>query len=114
MSQVGQADSSDSVDVDDKSAGNNNDGERAKHSTLGCHRHHLDGGGGSGPSDNEGGASGSGRSSLWNSPTLRRVFAPLKQSLSVSAEHIPRPKSPLSNLPWNLKQSAMAKCQSID
>lgn len=63
----------------------------------------------------EGGGSGS--ASLWSSPTLRRVFAPLKQSLSVSADSLPNRtnKSPLVKTPWaNIRLAQMSKCQSVD
>ncbi len=62
----------------------------------------------------EGSPASSGTRSLWESPTLRKVIAPLKQSLSVSAEHLPRARSPLSKVPWAIRQANMAKCQSFD
>ncbi|TRY60992.1 hypothetical protein TCAL_08404 [Tigriopus californicus] len=64
-----------------------------------------------------GAGGGSGSASLWSSPTLRRVFAPLKQSLSVSADSLPNRtnKSPLVKTPWaNIKLAQMSKCQSVD
>eukprot|EP00095_Tigriopus_kingsejongensis_P006112 maker-scaffold872_size86337-snap-gene-0.17 protein:Tk06112 transcript:maker-scaffold872_size86337-snap-gene-0.17-mRNA-1 annotation:"PREDICTED: uncharacterized protein LOC103573133" len=64
-----------------------------------------------------GGPSSSGTGSLWSSPTLRRVFAPLRQSLSVSADSLPNKtsKSPLVKTPWaNIRLAQMSKCQSVD
>ena len=64
---------------------------------------------GSGP----GGGGGGGSSSLWDSPAIQRVIAPLKQTLSMSAEHLPpRAKSPLARMQWAIRQSQ--KCQSVD
>ena len=64
---------------------------------------------GSGPMG--GGVGGS--SSLWDSPAIQRVIAPLKQTLSMSAEHLPpRAKSPLARMQWAIRQSQ--KCQSVD
>ena len=52
-------------------------------------------------------------SSLWDSPAIQRVIAPLKQTLSMSAEHLPpRAKSPLARMQWAIRQSQ--KCQSVD
>ncbi len=89
------------------SAASSHDEQQQQHQQ----QHHH---GGSGERLEAGGGSGRG-SSLWNSPTLRRVFGPLKQSLSVSAENLPRARSPLPTLPWSLRQATqMSKCQSID
>ena len=70
------------------------------------------------PGLDKGGASSAGSStgSLWASPTLRRVIAPLQQSLSMSAENLPnKAKSPLSRVPWaNIRLAQMSKCQSVD
>ena len=56
---------------------------------------------------------GGGSSSLWDSPAIQRVIAPLKQTLSMSAEHLPpRAKSPLARMQWAIRQSQ--KCQSVD
>ncbi len=84
---------------------NNNEGEKADRDA---------GGSGGGHSDGEDGrstSSAAGRS-LWDSPTLRRMFAPLRQSLSVSADNLPRAPSPLPTIA--LKLSQMSKCQSFD
>ena len=59
------------------------------------------------------GPPGGGSSSLWDSPAIQRVIAPLKQTLSMSAEHLPpRAKSPLARMQWAIRQSQ--KCQSVD
>ena len=79
----------------------------------------TDGGGGGDdagtpPNSATGSAPGSaGSGSLWDSPTIQRVIAPLKHTLSVSAEHLPpRAKSPLARMQWAIRQSQ--KCQSVD
>ena len=63
------------------------------------------------PPNSATGSAGSG--SLWDSPVIQRVIAPLKHTLSVSAEHLPpRAKSPLARMQWAVRQSQ--KCQSVD